>query len=118
MQLARLFCWGGGGSTSVLALTAAPAVIAEVFGLGGVGETQSVEEVAGRIAARRADDGRAEVSWQPTSVARASRSAAFEEDSGVLELNRAQKKNAIVVAFFGYGERSEGAFQLAVSVEY
>ena len=89
-------------------------MIAEVFGLGGVGETQNDEEVAGRIVACRADDGRAEVSGSP----QASRPAAFEEDGGVLELTRAQKKNAIVVAFFGYGERSEGAYQLALSVEY
>ena len=112
MQLARLF--SGGGSTSVLALTAAPAVIAEVFGLGGVGETQSDERwrVASSPVALTTAAPRAVGSPQP------SRPEAFEGDGSVLELTRTQKKNAIVVAFFGYGERSEGAFQLAVSLEY
>lgn len=91
-----------GGGTSVLTLAAVPAAIAEVFGLGGVGETQSDEEVAGRIVTRRAGSARTDLSWQPTGGPRASRRAAFEEDSGVLKPTRAQKKN--VIAFCGCGK--------------
>lgn len=101
MHLAHLCKWGGGGNTSVLTLAAAPAVIAEMFGLGGVGGTQNDEEVAGRIVARRADSARTDLSCQPTDGPRMPRPAAFEED-GVLKPTRAQKKN--VIALCGCGK--------------